>query len=128
MFLVLLLTREAEMSMTCNRRMNEPGPWERKVELDDWRADGTCSFCGGLNPDLVLAEIRDNPEHRIVPTDKSYKIYVVGKEMNHRKCYFQHFNEAQCIEFIKLYNDNIMKLDVPGYFYVWPFFMSPEKK
>jgi hypothetical protein len=31
-------------------------------------------------------------------------------------------------EFIKLYNENIMKLDVPGYFYVWPFFMAPEPK
>lgn len=115
-------------SMTCSRRMNEMGPWEHKVGLDNWRKDGSCSFCGGLNPDLVLEEIRTDPEALIVPTDKSYKIYVVSKNWNHKKSYFQHFSVEQRKEFIKLYNENIMKLDVPGYFYVWPFFMAPEPK
>jgi len=104
---------------TCPRRMNEFGPWEHKERLDHWRPDETCSFCGSLNPDVVMTRIEQG--QAITPTDKNYKGYIGGST----KFYFQHFNEAQQKRFIELYNNGTMHLDYPGHFYVWPFFMRP---
>ncbi|MFF4547245.1 hypothetical protein ACFY1J_23965 [Streptomyces sp. NPDC001406] len=41
------------------------------------------------------------------------------------KFYFQHLSEAQCREFVDLYNSRRIKVGYPGRFYVLPFFMSP---
>ena len=55
------------------------------------------------------------------PTDKSYKIYIGTA---HAKAYFQHFNETQGRRFVELFNNGTMKIGMPGYFYVSPYFMK----
>lgn len=39
-----------------------------------WRDDGTCSYCGSLNPDIFFEAIKSGSE--LGPTDKNYKVYV----------------------------------------------------
>lgn len=43
-------------------------------DLDRWRKDRTCSYCGSMHPDDLMQAIRDGKV--IGPTDKSYKFYV----------------------------------------------------
>lgn len=105
--------------ITCPRRMNESGPWEHKQGLDLWRPNDTCSFCGSLKPEVVIARAEQGAI--ITPTDKNYKGYLSGS----LKFYFQHFNEEQKRKFVELYNERKMKLEFPGHFYVLPFFMKP---
>jgi hypothetical protein len=93
-------------------------------DLDSWRPDGTCSYCGSISPDELFTSIEAN--EKIVPTDKSYKIYV-GSE---RKFYFTHLSEKEMQRFIDLFNSKKMNIGVPGYFYQMPFFMGytePER-
>ena len=40
------------------------------------------------------------------------------------KFYYMHLSREQQTEFIRLYNEKVMKVDYPGRFYVPPFFMS----
>lgn len=67
---------------TCARRMSEFGPWDRGENLDTWDVDRdgfrTCSFCGSLHPDDVLAHLRNGVE--IHPTDKNYKGYLMAPD------------------------------------------------
>jgi hypothetical protein len=42
------------------------------------------------------------------------------------KVYFQHLDEAQRDEFLRLVNDRVMRIGIPGYFYVTPFFAVPR--
>ena len=39
-----------------------------------WEADGTCSYCGSLSPELFFKAIGDGCE--LGPTGKNYKVYV----------------------------------------------------
>lgn len=41
----------------------------------EWRDDGTCSYCGSLNPDTLMERLEAG-DIEVGPTDKSYKIYV----------------------------------------------------
>ena len=62
---------------TCGRRMSDLGPWKREEGLDGWRdRDGVraCTFCGSMHPEDFFAAI--DRGLKIVPTDKSYKLYV----------------------------------------------------
>jgi len=91
----------------------------------DWREDGTCSYCGSLNPDLLFAQIEKGAE--LGPTDKSYKIYV--RLVDHQvrgagKFYFQHLSDEQQVRFVELYNAHQLKIGMPGHFYTLPFFMT----
>ena len=62
-----------------------------------WREDGTCSYCGSINTDQLFKAIEDGVE--IGPTDKSYKIYLNGKDApivsGACKFYFQHLLGAE---------------------------------
>lgn len=87
-------------------------------EPDTWVNDLTCSFCGSLRPSLFLQYAREG--QRVIPTDKTYKVYI--RDVNQQKCYFQHFSEEEKREFINLVNEGELKMAVPGYFYVLPFF------
>lgn len=40
-----------------------------------WRDDGTCSYCGSLNPDILFAAIEAGTAE-LGATDKNYKLYV----------------------------------------------------
>lgn len=118
---------------------------------DTWRADDTCSYCGSLNPDTLMARVEAG-DVQLVPTDKSYKVYVrnnggEGFQQTYRNCpqdakckgpnecthwvtrnidetkfYFQHLSEDQRKRFVDLLNDSKLHLAAPGYFYVMPFF------
>ena len=91
-----------------------------------WRKDNTCSFCGSLNPDALFKAIEDGAT--IVPTDKTYKIYIRGDAAPHVsgacKFYFQHFDMDDCKRFVELYNNKKITLGEPGYFYNLPYFMT----
>jgi hypothetical protein len=111
---------------TCPRRI-EDGRADPKSpfhdsgpDLDKWREDGTCSYCGSMNPETMLEKAAAGVE--LIPTDKSYKVYVGSDQRG--KFYFQHFDKPQCLKFIELYNAKTLKLGFPGHFYVSPFFMS----
>lgn len=77
--------------MTCGRRMNDFGPWERSGSLDRWQkfksnGNRVCSFCGSLHPDDFFALVKASAEApedavhlsvvEIEPSTKRYKIYV----------------------------------------------------
>jgi hypothetical protein len=107
---------------TCPRRMQEWGPWEKAENLDHWRKDKTCSFCGSLNPDIFL-DLLAKGRVAVTPTDKNYKAYVEGLGV-FRKFYFQHFDFEQQDKFLEIYNTDPrpFRMSDPGYFYVLPFF------
>ena len=96
------------------------------TDHDTWRDNGTCSYCGSYNPDVLMAEL-ESGEVTIGPTDKSYKAYLTYPQPDrHGKFYFQHLSEAQMIRFVELHNANALKLSYPHHFYVLPFFMKRE--
>lgn len=118
---------------------------------DTWREDGSCSFCGSMNPDTFMERLEAG-DVRLAPTDKNYKVYVeneggtqfkqtyrdcsgkecnkgpdecthwVTREVSHSKFYFQHLSDEQKDRFITLLNEKKLKLGYPGYFYSIPFF------
>ncbi len=111
-------------------QMDEMSPWlcPRRSESfiarqapeggDVWRHDGTCSYCGSMQPQAVFAAI-DRGDF-LGPTDKSYKVYVGER----RKFYFQHFDDADKGKFIDALNAGAVKIGYPGHFYVLPFFIQ----
>lgn len=116
-----------------------------------WRSDDTCSYCGSLDPEVFFARVEAG-DVRVVPTDKSYKVYLeneggepfkqtyrscplggerhgpdecdhwVTRDMQTTKFYLQHLDEAGRQRFIELSNGGQMQMGRPGYFYVTPFF------
>lgn len=139
------------MAQTCPRRMQDFGPWDRQEGLDNWREDARCSFCGSLNPDVLMQRLEAG-DVELGPTDKSYKVYVrnsggapflqtyrdcprgsaphmaeecthwVTREVSETKFYFQHLSADQQRRFIELLNARKVKFGYPGHFYVLPFF------
>lgn len=100
---------------TCQRRINEFGPWEYKENLDYWKlhdnGDKTCSFCGSLHPDDVIKKIKQHGFGVIGGTTKGYKLYVgvnssVRLNSDHgMKYYRQHDTDT----FIEQWNNLIEK-------------------
>jgi hypothetical protein len=118
-----------------------------------WSSDETCSWCGSLNPDLLMERIA--VDISLGPTDKSYKVYVKNKggqkfkqtfrgsncpggtdpskwvwttrETDDTKFYFQHLSEDQKREFVKLLNEKKLFIDYPGHFYRLPYFCQVVK-
>ena len=85
--------------MTCPRRMTGWGVWEKTENLDHWRPDFTCSFCGSLAPEYLLG-LLSKGRAKIKATDKTYKIYVVDPRGRINKFYLPHFNKSQYAEYI----------------------------
>jgi hypothetical protein len=82
---------------TCGRRMNDFGPWERSENIDHWRHDGTCSFCGSISwekfQEVVDKVIEGVEGYTIEKADgKSYKWYVHAPEWG--KFYTHHVPRA----------------------------------
>jgi len=112
-----------------------------------WREDdNTCSYCGSVNPDILMARI-EKGDISIIPTDKSYKLYIqneggekflqaygdgkgeiIVREHPQPKFYFQHLSDEQQSRFVELMNDKKIKLENPGYFYKLPYFYLVDKK
>lgn len=61
--------------MKCPRRPYDPNGVYQLPDEDTWRDDGTCSYCGSLNPDTLMARA-ESGEFELGPTDKGYKVYV----------------------------------------------------
>ena len=105
-------------------RMHEDGADASvfKIPAPKWDKDGTCSYCGSMNPEEFFAQIEAGAE--LGPTDKNYKVYV-GEAGSHRgKFYFQHLSKEHQVRFIVLYNSGKMKIGPPGEFYVKPYFCT----
>jgi len=72
---------DTETGMTCPRRIEQGRHYEDSPfrgsgsGLDRWREDGTCSYCGSLDPDILMARLEAG-DVELGPTDKSYKVYV----------------------------------------------------
>lgn len=74
---------------------------------DHWCADGTCSYCGSMHPDTVMALLTAG-QAVLGPTDKNYKVYVnapitdaqlaaskqMWKEVGVGRCVFEAEGEA----------------------------------
>lgn len=95
---------------------------------DSWRNDNTCGFCGSLNPEWLMGRLEAG-DVQLTPTDKDYKVYVenAGGETfsthGAAKFYFEHLSVEQRKRFVELLQAKKIKLDVPGHFYVLPFFI-----
>jgi hypothetical protein len=95
--------------------------------LDEYRADGTCTYCGSVSQEAFLAFVEAGGE--VGPTDKGYKAYLHDagevKAPGH-KFYFYHLDEAGQQRFIELHNEKKMRIGYPGRFYALPFFCRRE--
>jgi len=92
--------------------------------LDEYRADGTCSYCGSVSQAAFLAFAEAGGE--IGPTDKDYKVYLHGEDAPGKKFYFYHLDDAGKQRFIDLYNEGKLRFGVPGYLYTLPYFCQRE--
>src|ERR1039457_1907739 len=111
---------------TCPRRAStsgSTGPWELGEGLDYWKL-GKCSFCGSLDPAKFMEGLREG-KFSLIPTDKKYKVYAT-EEGHRRKFYWDHMTREQADEFIEMHNARKLKIDVPGYFYVLPYFAQRD--
>jgi hypothetical protein len=141
--------RRAELGMSAVLVDELRGP-------DTYREDNTCSYCGSLNPETLMERLEIG-NVKLTPTDKSYKVYVqndggegfkqtyrncpddvprhgpkecthwVTRDMTETKFYFQHLSVDQRKRFVELLNDKKLKLNIPGYFYVLPFFCARQE-
>lgn len=78
----------------------------------------------------------------LTPTDKTYKVYVrnagglmfrqcfkqndgtwTNRDVNETKFYFQHLDGDQKLRFIAMMNERTLRIDIPGHFYVMPYFI-----
>ena len=115
----------------CPRVDEIPDTYRFKSKIKTyWRWDGTCSSCGSISPDQFFSAIAAGAV--IGPTDKSYKVYVEGKAApkvsGACKFYFQHLSKEQKKRFIDLVNAKTIKIGMPGYFHVLPYFMTKIDK
>lgn len=116
--------------LTCNRRMQELGPWKRKKNLDYWRSgddrwkeEGSwpegfpkprvCSFCSGIHPDDAIRLISMGWESDYA---KSYKRYLnppegVKSPSPPVKLYIQHLNTNHINKFNKALAANLKDSD-----------------
>jgi len=76
---------------------------------------------GGLIAKTVLELLEDGAE--LIPTDKSYKIYIRHKDLpSQTKAYFDNWTAEEQAKLIELVNTKKIIFAYPGYFYVKPFF------
>lgn len=108
--------------MVCPQHQRGPFAYP---ETDEWSEDGTCSYCGSMNPDKFM-ELLEANSVTLTPTDKPTKVYVNmgdGPGKVH-KMYFVHMSEEQQRRFVYMYNARMLRLREPGYFYALPYFMG----
>ncbi len=142
--------------MHCPRKMLSPVFKLAEREDKFHEIDHCCTFCGSLDPDIFMARL-EKGDVILTPTDKNYKVYIqnhggedfvqryrtddkpfidhdspehtwVTRPMNEQKFYFPHLSVEQQNRFIELYNQKKISLNVPGYFYVTPYFCKKVEK
>mgnify|MGYP001592237993 FL=1 len=100
---------ETEEIQTCQRRIKDFGPWERKENLDKWIMigdDKCCSFCGSMHPDRVIELIKLNGLEVVEPSTKQYKWYIKQKNVpNASYGGIKYYRYHDTPEFIKEYNE-----------------------
>lgn len=107
------------MTLFCPRGPGPDSPFRAPMNGEmEWR-DGRCSYCGSVSEEDFFKAVEAGSE--IVPTDKSYKVYVPGG-----KFYFQHLSQDGQQKFIDLLNAGRVNVGAPGHFYVLPFFVKRE--
>jgi hypothetical protein len=88
-----------------------------------WRDDDTCSYCGSLNGDILMARIEAGTIF-LEGSDKNYKVYIKATDgsepLKAIKFYFQHLSEEQMKRFVELWNEKCIKHSL----YVMPYFMQ----
>lgn len=100
---------------------------------DHWRADGTCSYCGGMSPEGLFEAIACGAE--LGPTDKNYKVYVEGgrrialggaAQPWRGKFYTVHLNRENAARLRSLIEEGQVRIGYPGHFYngLW---LAPPK-
>jgi hypothetical protein len=109
------------------------------------REDGTCSYCGSLDPDILMERIEAGTI-KLTGSDKAYKTYIENdggapllqsirvdkdggadpakwvwetREVSQGKFYFEHLSVEQRKRFVELWNEGRIKNSL----YVMPFFM-----
>lgn len=92
-----------------------------------WREDHTCSYCGSLDPALVMARLEAGDVF-LATTDKNYKAYLRndgGENLASPsgKFYFQHLSAEQQMRFVDLVNAKKIKFASDLGFSVLPYFM-----
>lgn len=140
----------SDKTFLCPRRDEVPSVF-KLPETDHLHADGTCSFCGSLDGDLLMERLEAGTIF-LAGSDKTYKVYlktVEGgppllqsyrtdddrtgdrtkwvwetKEVDHGKFYFMHLSEDQMKRFVDLWNEGKIKHSM----YVLPYFMQRTDK
>lgn len=130
----------------CPRREGMPAVF-KLPDSDHLREDGTCSYCGSLDGDALMARIEAGTIF-LSGSDKNYKTYlktVEGgppllqssridddrssdqskwrwetREVDHGKFYFMHLSVEQMKRFVELWNQKRIKNNL----YVMPYFMK----
>ncbi len=83
--------------MKCPRRLGTVADSDLYTgsQTDSWDEEDCCTFCGGVNPKLVIELVKKGCT--ITRTDKNYKIYVEGENVPRgkgmAKVYLQHFSK-----------------------------------
>jgi hypothetical protein len=62
----------------CPQRPTNPVFTAASFKYENRPDDGTCDFCGSLDPDILMARLEAG-DVILVPTDKNYKVYVRNK-------------------------------------------------
>lgn len=120
--------------MLCPRRPHDPNGVFNLPGEDSFRGDDTCSYCGSLNPDTLMAHL-ESGDVSLGPTDKDYKVYVQAKpnkedkqlatgERGYNKFYFIHLSTDQKKRFVELLNERKIDFGGSAGFYVTPYFIS----
>lgn len=108
----------------CPRRAESGRQIAGLSNVDHYRADHTCSYCGSYDPDKFMELMELGTP--IGSTDKNYKVYLPTVRVHGAgKFYFQHLNVEQRKRFVLLYNNKTIQFEGGGGFYVFPFFMKP---
>lgn len=130
----------------CPRRGEAPAVFKQS-EADHLHKDGTCSYCGSLDGDILMERLESGTIY-LEGSDKNYKAYlktVEGgppllqthrvdddrtgdptkwewktEEVDRGKFYFMHLSEAQMHRFVELWNERRIRHSL----YVLPYFMQ----
>lgn len=124
---------------TCRRRTENIGPWENAPNLDTWRVlpngDRTCSFCGSMHPEDLLAfmeKMSELPGARLEMSDKSYKMYIHRPEVSNAgdgaiKFYMWHIGSSEMADKLQAAHDKVADLSRQRSEEVWNSIRSRGK-